>query len=334
VKKVGFVSSSRFVDHDTGAGHPERPDRIRAIHRAVREAGLAASPDPWPGFGIDLGIARQQAVKLVEIDPYPAEEEQLLMCHAPTMIEHVKRFAKLGAVLDQGDTPTCPESFEVALLSAGSALAAVDAVMAGEVDRAFSCARPPGHHAEHLRPMGFCLFNNVAIAARHAQRVHGVDRVAIVDFDVHHGNGTQDIFEDDPTVLFISLHQHPDTLYPNTGHAHEVGHDAGRGATLNIPMNPGSGDEHYERAFDTKVLPALEKYRPQMLFISAGFDAHIDDPLAHVELTDDGFAMMTRKLADAADTWCAGRCVSVLEGGYNLRALGRGVVRHLLELAR
>ncbi len=334
MKKVGFVSSARFVDHDTGAGHPERPDRLRAIHRAVRMAGLIESADPFPEFRIDLGIERQDAVKLVEIDPYPAEVEQLRMCHAATMIEHVQRFAKVGAVLDQGDTPTCPESYEVALLSAGSALAAVDAVMAGDVDRAFSAARPPGHHAEQLRPMGFCLFNNVAIAARHAQRTHGLERVAIVDFDVHHGNGTQDIFEDDPTVLFISLHQHPDTLYPNTGHAHEVGHDAGRGATLNIPMNPGAGDEHYERAFDTKVLPALEKFRPHLLMISAGFDGHVDDPLAHIELTDDGFAMMTQKLVESANAHCGGKIVSVLEGGYNLRALGRGVVRHLLELAR
>jgi acetoin utilization deacetylase AcuC-like enzyme len=180
--------------------------------------------------------------------------------------------------------------------------------------------------------MGFCLFNNIAIAARHAQKLHDIERVAIVDFDVHHGNGTQDAFEDDGRVLFISLHQHPATLYPGTGHEHEVGHDAGRGTTVNITMNPGAGDDAYDHAMQHRVIPALERFKPQLLLVSAGFDAHSSDPLAHIDLTDNGFSMITRHLCNAADSLCDGRLASILEGGYHLPALGRCVARHLHEL--
>ncbi|MFT3785962.1 MAG: histone deacetylase [Tepidisphaeraceae bacterium] len=331
---AAFVSSPRFVEHDTGPGHPERADRIRAVHRAVREAGLIDSPDPFPDFELNLGITKQSEIKYAELVPTPATEANILRVHPQRMIDHVKRFSAAGAVLDQGDTTTCPASFEIALLSAGSAITAVDAVVKGCYQRAFSAARPPGHHAEYQRPMGFCLFNNIAIAARHAQFTYDIERIAIVDFDVHHGNGTQDVFEDDGTVLFISLHQHPDTLYPNSGYAHEVGNDAGRGTTVNLPMNPGSGDDEYADVFDRGVLPALDRFKPQLLLVSAGFDAHIDDPLAAINLTDDGYEMMTRTLVQAANQYAGGKIVSVLEGGYNLRALGRGVVRHMRALAR
>jgi acetoin utilization deacetylase AcuC-like enzyme len=236
-------------------------------------------------------------------------------------------------VLDQSDTPVGPASFDAALRSLGASVAATDAVLGGHVRRAFAAGRPPGHHAEPDRPMGFCLFNNVAVAARHAQQKHGVGKIAIVDFDVHHGNGTQAAFEDDPTVLFVSLHQDPRTLYPGSGHAYEVGDGAGRGFTLNLPMNPGSEDAEYAQAIDARVVPKLDAFRPELLMLSAGFDAHRDDPLANICLSEDGFAQMTRTLVAVANAHCGGRVVSVLEGGYHLRALGRCVVRHLVELA-
>ena len=334
MKTIGFACSPRFVEHITGPSHPERPDRIRTILRAVREAGLVSSPDPFPEFKIDLGLQPLPGPKLVELTPVPADEKWLLTCHTQGHIDHVKRVCEAGGgVLDLGDTPVGRSSYEIAMLSLGSALVCCDAVMSGQVQRAFSAARPPGHHAEQHRAMGFCLFANAAIAARYLQQKHGLGRVAVVDFDVHHGNGTQACLEDDPSVLFISLHQHPNTCYPGSGHAYEVGDGPGRGFTLNIPFDPGTGDGPYLAAFDGQVIPKLEHFQPEALIISAGFDAHADDPLAQIELTDECFELMTRKLANFADQHCGGRVISLLEGGYNLRALGRSVVRHLVGLA-
>jgi len=330
---VAFSTSPRFVEHDTGPHHPERPDRIRAIARAVREAGLVSSPDPFPNFRIDLGLQKQAGLSLVELTPEPADEKWLTLCHTPEMIDHARRICQAGGgVLDQGDTPVAANAFEMALLSLGSLLGCCDAVMTGQVQRAFSAARPPGHHAEPDRSMGFCLFSNVAIAAKYVQQRYNIERVAIVDFDVHHGNGTQACLESDPTSLFISLHQHPRTAYPGSGHDWEIGLGHGKGYTLNIPFDPGSDDSAYLMAYHAKVLPALEQFKPQVLLISAGFDAHTDDPLADMALSDDCFEQMTRLLVGAADRHCEGRVISVLEGGYNLRALGRGVVRHLIGL--
>jgi acetoin utilization deacetylase AcuC-like enzyme len=328
---VGFASHLDCLQHDTGPSHPERPARLMAIHRALRLAGLLDTPDPFPDFKIDL-LIEKQSQKLLELPSEPASESLPLLCHSPAVVERAKKYSALSAVLDGGDTPTCPASLRAALLSLGGAIACTEAVMSGRVKRAFSCHRPPGHHAESSRSMGFCLFNNIAIAARHAQKQHGIERVAIVDFDVHHGNGTQDIFEDDGTVLFISLHQHPSTCYPYSGYDYEVGDGAGRGTTMNLMVNPGSGDDVYDALFRSRVVPALDKFRPQLLMVSAGFDAHVDDPLASMNLSDDGFAMMTRHLTQAADRLCEGRLVSVLEGGYNLQALARSVVRHVVEL--
>jgi acetoin utilization deacetylase AcuC-like enzyme len=329
---VGFCSSPRFVEHDTGRSHPERPDRIRAIHKAVRDAGLIASPSPFPDFTMDLGVRPLGLPPLVELDPIPATDDQLLAVHTPGHLARVRHVTAHGGVLDQGDTPTERRSFATAVLSAGAAITAADAVMAGTVRRAFAAGRPPGHHAEPDQAMGFCLFCNVAVAARHLQLAHGVGRVAIVDFDVHHGNGTQAAFYDDPSVLFISLHQDPRTCYPGTGYAHETGTGDGRGYTLNLPFPPGAGDDAYLATIDGPVTSSLTQFRPDVLLLSAGFDAHHDDPLANIALTDDGFEQVTGRLVAVADELCDGRTVSVLEGGYDLRALGRSVVRHLVAL--
>ena len=275
---IGFSSDPRFVNHLTGPQHPERPDRIRAIHKAVRAAGMVDSPDPFPDFALDFGPLDGHGVKLTELQPTRADERWLTAVHTPRHVEHVKHACAVGGgVLDQGDTRVVPESCAVALLALGALLRCCDAVMAGEVRRAFAAVRPPGHHAEPDRAMGFCLFSNVAIAARYLQRQHGLERIAIVDFDVHHGNGTQ-------------------------------------------------------AAFDTRVLPVLETYRPDALLISAGFDAHPADPLAQIQLSEECYERMTRLLVGVAEKHCAGRVISALEGGYNLRALGRSVVRHLVGL--
>jgi acetoin utilization deacetylase AcuC-like enzyme len=329
---VGFCTSPRFVEHDTGPHHPERPDRIRAIFQAVRESGMVTSANPLEPVLAGFGIPRR-APQLVELEPTRADESLLTLVHSPQHVSRVRHVCDVGGgVLDLGDTPVGPESYEVGLLSLGSALRACDAVMKGEVTRAFSAARPPGHHAEPDRAMGFCLFSNIAIAARHAQRAYGLERVAIVDFDVHHGNGTQAAFESDRSVMFISLHQHPRTCYPGTGYEWEIGTGPGRGYTVNIPFDPGGDDADYLRVIDERVVPELDEFRPQLLLISAGFDAHREDPLAHMNLSDECYELMTRHVVSVADQHCAGRVVSVLEGGYSLAALGRCVVRHLIGL--
>jgi acetoin utilization deacetylase AcuC-like enzyme len=330
---LGFCSSPEFVDHLTGELHPERPDRIRAIAHAVRQAGLIDSPNPFPDFSPGFQIQPIGGEKLLEIAPAPAELQHIEWVHHRKMIEHARHICQNGGgVLDQGDTVVSPRSFDVALLSCGAVLSCCDAVMTGRVKRAFAAVRPPGHHAEPDRAIGFCLFGNISIAARYLQRKHGVDHVAIVDFDVHHGNGTQAAFEEDPTVLFISIHQHPKTCYPGTGYDWEIGEGAGRGTTLNIPMMPGGGDAEYFVQFEENILPKLDEFKPEVLLISAGFDGHSDDPLAQMELTDEGFETMTRMLVDSASRHCGGRIISALEGGYNLGALGRSVVRHLSAL--
>jgi len=314
------------------------PDRVRAIFSAVRQARLINSPNPLPDMEIalaeeTLAAAVARSDQIVELAPEGVDETFVRRIHSGAHIEQVKHICQAGGgVLDQGDTPVCSKSYEIALLALGAMRVCCDAVLCGQAKRAFAAVRPPGHHAERDRAMGFCLFNNIAFAARYAQQTHGVQRIAIVDFDVHHGNGTQAIFEADADVLFVSLHQDPRTCYPGSGYDWEIGVGQGRGATINLPLDPGSGDDEYLKVLDEKVLTAIDSFHPGLLLLSAGFDAHRDDPLAHMRLSDDGFEQITRRLAASADRCCAGRMVSVLEGGYNLRALGRCVVRHLLGM--
>ena len=330
---TGFVSHPSFIHHNTGPGHPERPDRLRAVYRALKLSGLLTSPDPFPDFKIDLGDLPRAAKPLIEVAPIAADEETLRLVHSQAHIDTIRDFcAAGGGLIDGADTAVVAESFDLAKLAAGATVTATTAVLEGRVKRAFAAARPPGHHAEPDRAMGFCLFSNIAIAARMAQKTFGVDHVAIIDFDVHHGNGTQAAFEDDPSVFFASLHQDPRTCYPHTGFARETGSGMGEGFTLNIPFPPGTEVGAYLHALDEIILPRLHDFGPEILFISAGFDAHIDDPLADIHLTEDGFAQITRRLVEFADVNCHGRVVSTLEGGYNLRALGRSVVKHVMAL--
>jgi acetoin utilization deacetylase AcuC-like enzyme len=306
--KTGFVYHERFLDHDTGPGHPERPDRLKAIETHLKETNL------W--------------TKLQHVMIDHASEEWILKVHTPQHVKFIREACQRGmTVLDQGDTHACKESYEIALLAAGGVMAGIDAVVNNLLTNVFCAVRPPGHHAERNAVMGFCLFNNVAVGARYAQLCHDVERVAIIDWDVHHGNGTQDIFYDDKSVFYFSTHQYP--FYPGTGSRSERGTGEGDGYTLNIPMRAGCGEPEYLEAFTKEIVPVLDGYRPDLIIISAGFDAHKDDPLANINLTEESFARMTSILIEAANKYCNGRIVSVLEGGYNLQSLARSVESHL-----
>ena len=293
-------------DHDTGPGHPERSDRIRAVMQVLNSASFAS-------------LERRES-PLADID-------QIARIHNPDYVT-----AALDAVPDNGyarldpDTVLSPATGDAALRSVGAAIAAVDAVMAGEATNAFCAVRPPGHHAEPGRGMGFCLFNTVAIAAAHARIAHAVDRVAIVDFDVHHGNGTQAAFWSDPSVLFASSHEYP--FYPGTGAEDECG----QGNIHNVPLSSSSGSVEFRKGVERKILPALEAFKPGLILISAGFDAHARDPLASIRLEEEDFAWITRKIVDIAGEYCDGKLVSSLEGGYDLEALSSSVSAHLSEL--
>ena len=331
---TAFCTSPKFFLHQTGPHHPERPDRLRAIFAAVRDAGMIDSPNPLPDDDVHFGIFIPNAPKLLEIQPTEASDQSLLAVHTQRHIDRVRMRCETGGVLDQGDTVVGRGSFKIALLAAGAGLRCVDAVLTGQVRRAFACVRPPGHHAMTNQTMGFCLFANLAIAARYAQKQYGVQRIAIVDFDVHHGNGTQAIFEADPSVLFISLHQDPREQFPNTGYEWEIGTGAGRGYTLNVPLPGGANDAQILQAMRNKVLPKLEAFRPELLMLSAGFDGHRDDPVGEFQMTEQGYYDLTLMLGQVADRFCGGRIVSMLEGGYSLRALGRSVVKHLLAMSQ
>jgi acetoin utilization deacetylase AcuC-like enzyme len=254
------------------------------------------------------------------------------LAHTPEYVKAIQDACRHGVRRLDPDTYISPDSYQAALLAVGGALLGVDHVMEGGVSSAFVALRPPGHHAEREHAMGFCLFNNVVIAARYAQQYYGLKRVLIVDWDVHHGNGTQHAFEDDPSVLFFSTHQFP--FYPGTGRTSERGSGAGLGYTLNIPLAAGCGDGEYQQAFEEVLYPAARAFEPHLVLVSAGFDAHRDDPLASMNVTDDGYARLTTIVRDIAERYCEGRLVSLLEGGYNLDALARSVERHLQILGQ
>ena len=310
-QKTGFAYHSDYLNHNTGPGHPERPDRLRASLAALQQSGV------WD--------------QLHQIEPTPASVEQIAYAHNPAYSEYIRQHCEKEIPLTY-DTTVGFESFDIALLSTGGVLRVADAVATGTAKNAFAMVRPPGHHATPGHSMGFCLFNNIAITARYLQREHGVGKVAIVDWDVHHGNGTQDIFYEDASVFFFSIHQSP--LYPGTGSSYERGSGKARDTTLNVPMPAGSGDNEYVEVFTDTLIPALRDFSPEFLLISAGFDAHYLDPLSEVEITADGFATLTDlMLAFAAET-TSGRVVSALEGGYSLEGVSESVVAHVERLAK
>jgi acetoin utilization deacetylase AcuC-like enzyme len=306
--RAALLRSRRFQGHDTGS-HPENPGRTRAIDTELERTGLSAGRPEVP-----FGLADLTAVERV---------------HDPRYVAGIQGLAASGGAWLDSDTMVAADSVEVALLAVGAALAATDAVLAGQVRRAFVLARPPGHHATPGRGMGFCLFNGVAIAAAHAL-AQGLERVLILDWDVHHGNGTQDAFYDTDRILFCSVHQSP--FYPGTGAASEEGTGTGRGFTINVPLRAGQDDAVYRAVFDERFLPAARTYRPELILISAGFDAHGADPLGGMRVTEDGFADLARRVTAAADDLCDGRVVAILEGGYDPRALGRSVAAVLRVL--
>jgi acetoin utilization deacetylase AcuC-like enzyme len=294
-----------------GSHHPESPERLRAILGQLESTGIMS--------------------KLTRINPRKAEKEWITRIHDPAHVQRIEDKAPSSgyASLDS-DTSMSPGSLQAAYLAAGGVLAAVDAIMDSQVDQVFCAVRPPGHHAEVNRAMGFCFFNNVAIAARYIQERHGLQRVLIVDWDVHHGNGTQHVFEEDPSIVFFSTHQYPH--YPGSGAENERGQGQGEGTTINVPMYGGQGDEVYREVFQKVLVPAANAFKPEFVLISAGFDAHEDDPLASMAITTAGYGELTRMVSSIANVHCHGRIVACLEGGYNLQALATSVEQHILAL--
>lgn len=302
-----IIWSDEYEKHATGS-HPERAERIRAVKAALEEAHLF------------------DTCRVVR--PIPATVESIGLVHDQRLIELIHDVAESGGGWLDPDTYVSPDSFDIAMLAAGGVTQALEAALNGLP--AFAFIRPPGHHAEPRRSMGFCLFNNVAVAVEEVRRKHGIERIAILDWDVHHGNGTQAAFWSDPDVLFVSLHQYP--FYPGTGGSDESGGYDASGMTLNIPMAAGSGDADYRRAFEDRVLPAIQVFRPDLIVVSAGFDAHAEDPLANMRVTTDGFRWMAGMIADMALDVCEGRLALALEGGYNLQSLGESVVTVIEEI--
>ena len=314
MNKTGLVFDAKYLQHVTGKGHPECPERLVAILNGLKASGLLA--------------------KLVLIKAEPANQRWIEMVHD---IRYIMRFEEACIMgmpdFDHQDNAICRDTYDAALLAVGGVLCAIDKMMAGEVNNAFCAVRPPGHHAEADHAMGFCYFNNVAVGARYLQRNWGVRRVAIVDFDVHHGNGTQHTFEMDDTVFYYSIHEHPSFAYPGTGREFEEGVEAGLGFTCNTPVLPGRGDSDYKRKITTDMVPALKKFKPDVLLLSAGFDAHASDLMSGINLTADGYDFINETIADVANQYADGRIISVLEGGYNLEVLSKLVVDHVKMLA-
>jgi len=314
MRRTGLLHDVRFLDHDTGDHHPESPARLAALETLFE---------------------RDACRDLVRVDPCLASEADLRLVHSHDHVAAVAASARRTETWFDGDTPASAGSFEAARLAAGGALAMADAVLDGGIDNGFAALRPPGHHAETTRPMGFCLFNNVAIVARHLVARRGLSRVLVLDWDVHHGNGTQNTFYDQREVLFVSLHQYP--FYPGTGSPAETGRGGAAGTTVNVPMPAGAGDAEYRAAFRELVLPIAEEYAPQFVLVSAGYDAHRRDPLASLQLGTGMYGEMTDALSALAEATADGRLLLLLEGGYDLTALVESVevtLGHLREPRR
>jgi acetoin utilization deacetylase AcuC-like enzyme len=309
--KTSFIYNPLFLKHETSP-HPENPGRLEAIYGKIQGSEI------YP--------------ELIFTEPRLATPEQIAMNHSAGYIDQVKASCEGGVRNLDADTVISKDSYDAAVLAAGAGLTAVDLVLDGEADNVFCAVRPPGHHAEQDRAMGFCLFNNVAIAARYAIRERDLNRVFIFDWDVHHGNGTQHSFYSDPAVFYSSVHQFP--FYPGTGDKDETGTGDGLGTTLNFPLRAYSGDQEYLDLIENKLVPEMIQFKPDLIIISAGFDAHEGDPLANMEVTTEGFGKMTELIKNVAQEICAGRLISMLEGGYNLQALSDSVHSHLKYLLK
>ncbi|RJQ70213.1 MAG: histone deacetylase [Desulfobacteraceae bacterium] len=310
MRRTGFLYDQRYLLHDTGPYHPERAERLTAILQGIQDAGL-----------------------MPQLTRIPARLADLEWVQAVHSMAYIRRFEELclagRRTLDCEDNQMCPDTWETARLAAGGVLEAARKIMDDEIDNAFCAVRPPGHHAEMGEAMGFCFFNNVAIAARYIQKQCGIKRVGIIDFDVHHGNGTQHIFEDDPSVFYYSIHQHPSFAYPGTGREFEKGSGRGYGFTANSPVLPGQGDEDYRRLIEKDLLPGFKSFVPQVIILSTGFDAHTDDEMADMRLTTEGFSWIMRTIMKMADEYAYGRVLSVLEGGYALERLPELAAEHV-----
>jgi acetoin utilization deacetylase AcuC-like enzyme len=308
--RTGFLYDERYQQHLTGHYHPEVPDRLPAVYKGIEDAGLIE--------------------KLTLIKAIPADLKWVQTVHDPDYIKRFQSACSIGDnIFDSPDNQMCTVSYEIALLAVGGVLEAVRLVMEGKLDNAFCAVRPPGHHAEINQAMGFCYFNNVAIAARYIQMQWNIERIGIVDFDVHHGNGTQHIFEHDPTVFYYSIHQHPTFAYPGTGREFEMGKDAGYGFTKNSPVLPGQGDKEYKQLLQKDLFPVFAEFKPEVILVSCGFDAHIDDNMSDIKLTTVGFSWIIEKIAEMANQSAQGRLISVLEGGYSIKRLPELACNHV-----
>jgi acetoin utilization deacetylase AcuC-like enzyme len=315
MKKTGFLYDERYLLHKTGPFHPEVPERLHAVYQGIKEAKLLP--------------------RLIRIEAIRADLKWIEAVHDRHYISRLESACRAGqCVFECADNQMCSETYETALLAVGGILEATRLVMKGEIDNAFCAVRPPGHHAEHDRSMGFCYFNNVAIAARYLQKEWHIKKVGIIDFDVHHGNGTQHIFEKDPSVFYYSIHQHPSFAYPGTGREFEQGSSEGYGFTKNSPVLPGKGDEEYKHLVIKDLLPAFEVFKPEMIIVSAGFDAHEDDEMSNINLSTEGFSWIMQRIVEMAAKYTGGKLISVLEGGYSLKRLpelAKNHVKILLE---
>lgn len=312
-KKIAFLTHPDFTKHFATYDHPECPGRTEEIREMI--------------------VDSQFFVHLELVYPQPAEIETILPIHPRRYLDKLRKASEDGNYwFGYEDTFINKFSYDTALLSAGGAIEGVRLVLSGRSDHAFCSIRPPGHHASEEQGMGFCLINNIAVAARYAQKRYGLEKVLILDWDVHHGNGTQKIFEEDPSVFYLSIHEHPTFIFPGTGRRWETGTGRGKGYTLNIPLPPGAGDREYIHSMETQVIPAIKSYAPDLILISAGFDAHQEDPLSDMKVTEKGFRTMTSLALKASQEYSTGKVVSLMEGGYNLHALKESVRAHIEAL--